>query len=70
MPELAFIVAGSRSSVKVEFAPDPESPYEKPPIQVFLSLSQARTFLISSSSLFLFFSSLYSTGTGATGRKK
>lgn len=33
MPELAFIVAGSRSSVKVEFAPDPESPNEKPPIQ-------------------------------------
>ena len=39
MPELAFIVAGSRSSVKVEFAPDPESPNEKPPIQVFPSLS-------------------------------
>lgn len=34
MPELAYIVAGSRTSVKVEFAPDPENPSEKTPLQV------------------------------------
>ena len=33
MPELAYIVAGSRASVKVEFAPDPANPTEKLPLQ-------------------------------------
>ena len=75
MPELAYIIAGSRSSVRVEFASDPETPNGKPPLQVLIYyLLKTRmkfiSFIVSLHNMSLIFANCSCIGIGSSRGEK